>query len=359
MGEVLRRTKGGRFLGFYLRFYESGRRRVLASKQPTHAEARRMLIEIEARIARGEAGLSPRRTDWPTVSALVERFTREYQRPRIKDIERYRAERKTALKKALPALGKLSAAQIREEDIAKLRDSLSQRFAAGTVRNVLASLSVLFSWSMKRGLAPQNPCRGVERPAAEQCLDFLGREEARRLLDTAAGATTLLGRMQHVAIALALHTGLRKGELFGLRWIDLDTHARRLTVARSYRSTPKSGKTRHLRLPSQLVPLLQAWREQCPPSPDGLVLPCGLTEGQMTRSDAMLGLPRLMQTANIRPIRHCWHVLRHTFASHFIMSGGNILTLSKILGHSDVKVTMIYAHLAPDFLSDEMDRLKY
>lgn len=46
------------------------------------------------------------------------------------------------------------------------------------------------------------------------------------------------------------------------------------------------------------------------------------------------------------------HVLRHTFASHFIMSGGNILALQKILGHSTITQTMVYAHLAPDYLID-------
>lgn len=44
------------------------------------------------------------------------------------------------------------------------------------------------------------------------------------------------------------------------------------------------------------------------------------------------------------------HVLRHTFAAHFMMSGGNILALQKILGHHDIKMTMRYAHLAPDHL---------
>lgn len=46
------------------------------------------------------------------------------------------------------------------------------------------------------------------------------------------------------------------------------------------------------------------------------------------------------------------HALRHTFASHFIMSGGNILVLQKILGHAKIQQTMVYAHLAPDFLQD-------
>ena len=44
------------------------------------------------------------------------------------------------------------------------------------------------------------------------------------------------------------------------------------------------------------------------------------------------------------------HVLRHTFASHFIMKTGDILSLQKLLGHSDLKMTMRYAHLAPDHL---------
>ena len=46
------------------------------------------------------------------------------------------------------------------------------------------------------------------------------------------------------------------------------------------------------------------------------------------------------------------HILCHTFASHFIANGGNILTLQKILGHSDLKMTMRYAHLAPNHLKD-------
>ena len=46
------------------------------------------------------------------------------------------------------------------------------------------------------------------------------------------------------------------------------------------------------------------------------------------------------------------HVLRHTFASHFMMNGGNILVLQKILGHTDIKTTMRYAHLAPDHLEE-------
>lgn len=49
------------------------------------------------------------------------------------------------------------------------------------------------------------------------------------------------------------------------------------------------------------------------------------------------------------------HILRHTFASHFIINGGNVLVLQKILGHSDIRMTMIYAHLAPNHLNEAIE----
>lgn len=66
-----------------------------------------------------------------------------------------------------------------------------------------------------------------------------------------------------------------------------------------------------------------------------LLLPVFVSDGQN------------LHRASARP---AYHVLRHTFAAHFMMSGGNILALQKILGHHDIKMTMRYAHLAPDHL---------
>lgn len=48
------------------------------------------------------------------------------------------------------------------------------------------------------------------------------------------------------------------------------------------------------------------------------------------------------------------HICRHTLASHFVMNGGHILTLQKVLGHSDLKLTMRYAHLAPGYLDEAL-----
>lgn len=54
-----------------------------------------------------------------------------------------------------------------------------------------------------------------------------------------------------------------------------------------------------------------------------------------------------------------FHDLRHTFASNFVMRGGSILSLKEILGHSDINTTMMYAHLAPSYLEEEINRLDF
>ena len=58
------------------------------------------------------------------------------------------------------------------------------------------------------------------------------------------------------------------------------------------------------------------------------------------------------RTGIVTPAGQCAHILRHTFASQFVMNGGNILTLQKTLGHSSLQMTMRYAHLSPDHLKE-------
>ena len=354
MGDILRRHGG-----YTIRWYEGGRRRTRASRQTSYADARRMLLEIEARVARGEAGIAERRSESLSVAELAERFLHEYSRPRIKDLARYRYSARIALNRVLPLLNGRADA-VTASEISRARDALRQQHADGTARLSLNYLATVFSWGVKEGLLPKNPCVGVERPPADSCLDFLSRQELRRLLDEVdrAAESDTAGRMLRIAVQLAIYTGLRKGELLGLRWIDLDLETRRLTVARSYRRAPKGNKPRHLRVPALLVPLLRVWQAECPPSAEGVVLPAG-KGGSAKSGQAMLGLPRVWNAAGLRKVAHPFHILRHSFASHFIMAGGNILSLQKILGHASIEMTLVYAHLAPDFLEGELDRLRF
>jgi integrase len=253
----------------------------------------------------------------------------------------------------LPHLGERAADQLKPADIAKLRDALSRKYAPASVRVTLAFLQTLFSWAVREGIVAANPCRGVERPRGRELLEFLSRKDAAKLLTHARQHAPALYPM----IATALHTGLRKGELFGLTWRCVDLEQRRLDVLRSGRNAPKGGKPRHLRIPSELVPILKAWRERCPRTAEDLVFPVG--RGRMGRCGDMLGLHTLLAGAGCPTLERVWHALRHTFASHYVMAGGNILALQKILGHADIKMTLVYAHLAPDYLGDEMDRVSY
>jgi integrase len=223
------------------------------------------------------------------------------------------------------------------------------------------------NWAVREGILRESPAKGAKLPPSPPSrLDFLTAHEVSRLLTEAERrARTLrnskLWWMRWVAISLAVRVGLRKGEIFGLRWQDVDLDAQRLTVARSYGTTPKSGKTRHLRLPSALLPLLREWRARCPHP----VLVCPVYRSTELRwemavnSNRQHGLPELLCAAECRVLKRPWHLLRHTFASHLMMSGGSLLALSQILGHSDVKITMIYAHLSSDYLAEQIDKVKF
>lgn len=132
-----------------------------------------MLQAIEGRIVQGLAGLDAPKVESLTVAELAKNFLGEYSRPRVKDIGDYRNNPRTALRRVLPQLGDRPADQVKPADVAKLRDVLSRRYAAGSVKVSLAFLYTLFSWAVREELAPQNPCRGVERPRQRAMLEFL------------------------------------------------------------------------------------------------------------------------------------------------------------------------------------------
>ncbi|HRI51593.1 MAG TPA: site-specific integrase [Pseudomonadota bacterium] len=361
MGDIVRVVRKGRFIGWYVRYKDvDGRRRMRASHQPSKELARRYLLEVEGRVARGILGIPEPAPPAPTVAELVTRFLSEYSRPRIKDLPSYRLMARCALRRMLPMLGTRRADTVQAEDIVRLREALGIRYAAASVRSSLAFLGTVYSWALKAGLVAKNPCRGVERPAPAALVEYLSRDEATRLLRLAREQAPATHPGLYPLLATVLFTGLRKGELLGLRWSDIDLDGRRLTVARSFASTPKSGKPRHLRLPSTLAPILAEWRGRCPHTPEGLVFPVvSAGRARLGSAEDMLGVHELLAAAACRPLTRAFHALRHTFASHYMMAGGNLLALQKILGHSDVRMTMIYAHLAPEFLGEEMERVKF
>lgn len=365
MGEVIKRVKNGKFLGYYLRWYEAGKRRIQASKQPTYAEARRMLQAIEGRIARGLAGLQDAvEADDLTVEELCKRFLTEFASPKVKDLERYRRTARYSLTRVLPHIGTIRIRKLTRLELERARNALSRRYRANTVRAALRPLSTALTWAVQQGWLTHNPAHKLELPRVERSLEHLTAEEAARLMKEAeqgARASNHPTRWTRaVAVWLALRLGLRRGEIFGLRWSDVDLESGLLTIARSYRLAPKSNKPRHLPLPPELAALLKEWKGRCPLTAERLVCPV-LFGGRwgMSSSRATHGLAPLLRAAGCRPLLRGFHALRHTFATQFVRSGGSLVALQRLLGHSDISTSMIYAHASPDFVATELAKVRF
>lgn len=145
-------------------------------------------------------------------------------------------------------------------------------------------------------------------------------------------------------IWVAVHTGLRFGELVALEWVDIDFERRQVTVERNevggIVGTPKNGKTRHIPMTDKVYEVL--WRRRIP---QGRVFT--LPDGRSVYHEAAArALERACRQA--RRARFGWHLFRHTFASHLVMRGVPLPAVQQLLGHSKIEMTMRYAHLAPN-----------
>jgi len=152
---------------------------------------------------------------------------------------------------------------------------------------------------------------------------------------------------------------LRFGEAISLQWRDVDLTRRLVTVRRSWEGPTKGGKERLVPIAEELAPILAEHRLADPwkgalvfPSPDGGMF----SHGSVT--SWKVALWAACARAGLRRIRI--HDLRHVFASHFVMMGGDIFALQRILGHSTPTLTSdTYAHLANGYLSGAADRVRY
>jgi len=148
-------------------------------------------------------------------------------------------------------------------------------------------------------------------------------------------------------VITAMNTGMRRGEIFNLTWQDIDLKNKIITVEGA---TSKSGQTRHIPINKELLDTLIKWKNQINsklyvfPGKDGKRL-----------DNVKKSWEGLLKLAKIEEFR--WHDLRHTFASKLVMAGVPLNTVRELLGHSDLSMTLRYAHLAPDSKASAVELL--
>lgn len=229
------------------------------------------------------------------------------------------------------AMGDLCLEDIGAAEVERYRWARRRCVSGPSVNRELATLSHLFNWARRLGHCTHNPVEGVPRfPENTDAWRTLTPEQAERLLDSCRQAG---GRARHLypLVLLALYTGLRKGELLGLRWSDLDLEAGSVAVGRA-----KTGSRSLLPLHPRALGVLRKLPRRgefvfC--HPDGAPL-------QDVRSSFKSALRR----AGLPPIR--WHDLRHTFASWLVLGGADLFTVQELMGHRSLSMTRRYAHLS-------------
>jgi integrase len=362
MGDIVRKGTKDR-PRFYIRYVDAdGVRRQRAAKgATTKAQAQVILNAAELRVTQGRVGIETMTEEQQAqrtiaISELGELFTTGYSDESIKDRASYIRDAKSILKQRItPYLGSHAAATVDKNDIVEWKRKMADdKYTPASIMIAMATLSRIYTWARDAGhVACDNPLRGVKRPKLRRDfgeLEYLQPAEVEKLLGHV--------EKNHPAllpfVATLCYCGLRKGEARGLRWRDVFLDAGRIEVCRSYTGRTKSGHSRTVPINPELMPILRRWKEEN----DGaeLVFPIN---GRMGTREETEGLGEIIEAAIGRKPEHPTHALRHSFAAAFMMKGGSILTLQKLLGHSDIKVTMIYSHLSPDHMREEMARLSF
>jgi len=238
-----------------------------------------------------------------------------------------------------------SKAEISIEDLR--RWFAEQQWAAGTYNRYKSTLSLIYRLATENGKATSNPARLLkhkheDNERARFLNQFLPMDSdfdyLRPHMDEESRLRAVIAAEfpQHMLeFEIALHTGLRPSEQYGLTWDRVDLARKVITIPRS-----KNGSTRHIPLNSVA---LSAFRE---------LFKCSNGQGRVfvnMQGEALKGYKHwfapAIRKAGIRDFT--WYCLRHTFASRLVMAGVDLRTVADLMGHKTIQMTMRYAHLAP------------
>ena len=280
-----------------------------------------------------------------------------------------------------PRIGEMAVRKVKTSDVEALASAmLTSGLKQKTVHNVLVLLNSVFEHAVERAWANENPVRRAAKPKrrrgrdANPDLQFLTMAEldavvraipdkvvVRQPAPTRNGRAgpapppppDVLGPVLRVVVLTAGMTGLRRSELLGLRWRDVDWEAQRVRVRSAYVLGEHSaeGKSdlstrRSVPMADRLLRELDAWSQRTAFSADDdLVFAHPETGNALDGAKVSKRFKSACRAAKVRRVR--FHDLRHTFATRLAAAGTPLRTIQEYLGHADAKTTQIYSHYAP------------
>jgi integrase len=185
---------------------------------------------------------------------------------------------------------------------------------------------------LREGLDARQDEARAERETANKWRADRGKDQLQSLLE--------LPFSDHLKpmVLVSLNTGMRRGELFDLKWSAVSFPTKTITVGGS---TTKTSDTRHIPMNKETFGVLDNWKKQVGKS--RYVFP---SQAGGRLEDVKSAWLNLMVRSKIEDFR--WHDMRHDFASRLVMAGVPLNTVRDLLGHADIKMTLRYAHLAPE-----------
>lgn len=315
---------------YWIYYYDNGQRvqRSLKTKDKNTAEYYRR--EIENRIALGNSPLANKDI---TAKECFERFKtmrKGVLTEKSQSTDNYRIQR------FFDDEGIIRLSQVTEP---KVKSHLDKRIAGGishqTANHTIRILKTFLNFCIRQKYIQSNPIKYIIRyPQDEVVPRFLTADEVRKLIEASKDTPI------YMAVIIAIYTGMRYGEIERLKRQDVLFDEDWIVIRKS-----KSKKYRYVPLHQDLKEILKNHNGS-------------LTEGFYTHPQTKFKFQweKVVKKAGIEYLR--FHDLRHTFASLMIKAGVDILTLSKILGHSTIKMTSQYSHLYQDHLQDSIKKLQ-
>lgn len=241
-----------------------------------------------------------------------------------------------------PVIGSLPLVKVSPIHLERIKKNMADAGKSPrTIQYCLAIIRQVFNHAYRIDMfSGDNPVKKVKSPSFDnRKVRFITHEEADKLLD----ALRFRSEQLHDMALLSLHCGLRAGEIFSLTWADVDLVRGILNILDT-----KTGANRSVFLTREAKKLFTSKR---PGSPSKLVFPDKFGKRIVSISNTFdrtvkeLGFNKGITD---RRQKMTFHTLRHTHASWLVMEGIDLYTVQRILGHSTIKMTERYSHLAPE-----------